>query len=268
LQRAFLYTRQRWILLKGAAYVAASLPSGRGRKVADIDVLVPREHLGDAEHALNKHGWHIGALEPYDERYYRDWMHELPPMVHDKRNSVVDLHHAILPLTSRLRPSSERLLDRAIRVEDEVRVLCPSHMVLHAAAHLFHDGEVSGAVRDVVDLDSLLRTFGVDASFWPDLVQEARELDLTRPAYYALRYSQRLLDTPIPPEHLAEVSKWAPVAPVRLLMDALVERTLTAGASATSSATATALYVRSHWLRMPPFMLARHLLTQSLRRHR
>jgi hypothetical protein len=99
-------------------------------------------------------------------------------------------------------------------------------------------------------------------------VQEARELDLTRPAYYALRYSQRLLDTPIPPEHLAEVSKWAPVAPVRLLMDALVERTLTAGASATSSATATALYVRSHWLRMPPFMLARHLLTQSLRRHR
>jgi hypothetical protein len=268
LQRAFLYTRQRWILLKGAAYVAASLPSGRGRKVADIDVLVPREHLGDAEHALNEHGWHVGELEPYDERYYRDWMHELPPMVHDKRNSVVDLHHAILPLTSRLRPSSERLLDRAIRVEDEVRVLCPSHMVLHAAAHLFHDGEVSGAVRDVVDLDSLLRTFGVDASFWPDLVQEARELDLTRPAYYALRYSQRLLDTPIPPEHLAEVSKWAPVAPVRLLMDALVERTLTAGASATSSATATALYVRSHWLRMPPFMLARHLLTQSLRRHR
>jgi hypothetical protein len=166
LQRAFLYTRQRWILLKGAAYVAASLPSGRGRKVADIDVLVPREHLGDAEHALNEHGWHVGALEPYDERYYRDWMHELPPMVHDKRNSVVDLHHAILPLTSRLRPSSERLLDRAIRVEDEVRVLCPSHMVLHAAAHLFHDGEVSGAVRDVVDLDSLLRTFGVDASFW------------------------------------------------------------------------------------------------------
>jgi hypothetical protein len=140
-------------------------------------------------------------------------------------------------------------------------------MVLHAAAHLFHDGEVSGAVRDVVDLDSLLRTFGVDASFWPDLLQEALALDLTRPGYYALRYARRLLDTPIPAEYVAEVSKWAPVAPVRLLMDTLVERTLAAGASATSSATATALYVRSHWLRMPPLMLARHLLTQSLRRH-
>jgi len=268
LHRAFLNTGQRWILLKGAAYVAALLPPGRGRKVADIDVLVPRDNLANAERVLNEHGWHVGELEPYDERYYRDWMHELPPMVHDQRESVVDLHHAILPLTSRLRPSSERLLARAIRVDEDVQVLCPSHMVLHAAAHLFHDGEVSGAVRDVVDLDSLLRTFGVDASFWPDLLQEARELDLTRPAYYALRYARRLLDTPISLEYLAEVSKWAPSAPVRLLMDTLVERTLTAGASATSSATATALYVRSHWLRMPPFMLARHLLTQSLRRRR
>jgi hypothetical protein len=256
LHRAFLNTGQRWILLKGAGYVAASLPPGRGRKVADIDVLVPREHLADAEHALNEHGWRVGELEPYDERYYRAWM----------RKSVVDLHHAILPLTSRLRPSSERLLAQAVQVDEDVYVLCPAHMVLHAAAHLFHDGEISGAVRDVVDLDSLLRTFSADPGFWPDLVQEARALDLTRPAYYALRYSRRLLDTPIPPEHLAEVSKWAPSAPVRLLMDALVERTLTAGASVTLSATATALYVRSHWLRMPPFMLARHLLRQSLRR--
>jgi hypothetical protein len=268
LHRAFMNTGLRWILLKGAAYVAASLPSGRGRKVADIDVLVPRDQLENAERALNIHGWRVAELEPYDERYYRNWMHELPPMVHDDRKSVVDLHHAILPLTSRLRPSSDRLLARAMCVDDDVQVLCPSHMVLHAAAHLFHDGEVSGAVRDIVDLDSLLRSFSADASFWPDLIQEAQELDLTRPAYYALRYACRLLDTPIPPECLAEFSKWAPIAPVRLLMDALVERTLTAGATAASSATATALYVRSHWLRMPPFMLARHLLTQSMRRRR
>jgi hypothetical protein len=256
------------VLLKGAGYLAAGLPPGRGRHVADIDVLVPFDLVHDVEQALNQHGWRVGELEAYDEHYYRDWMHELPPMTHAERSSVVDVHHAILPRTSRLRPSSERLFARAVRVDSGVHVLCPSHMVLHAAAHLFHDGEISGAIRDVVDLDSLLRTFGANPGFWPDLVQEARELDLTRPAYYALRYSRRLLDTPIPPEYLAEASRWAPIAPVRLLMDALVERTLTGGASATASATATALYVRSHWLRMPPFMLARHLLTQSLRRRR
>jgi hypothetical protein len=267
LERALAPTGVRWVLLKGAGYLAAGLPPGRGRQVTDIDVLVPLDRVQEVERALNERGWAVGDLEAYDEHYYRDWMHELPPMTHAERGSVVDVHHGILPRTSRLRPSSERLSARAIQVGD-VRVLCPAHMVLHAAAHLFHDGEIAGAIRDVVDLDSLLRTFGVEASFWPDLLQEARELDLTRPAYYALRYARRLLNTPIPAEYLAEASAWAPASPVRLLMDALVERTLTAGSSPLSSATATALYVRSHWLRMPPFMLARHLLTQSIRRRR
>jgi hypothetical protein len=60
------------------------------------------------------------------------------------------------------------------------------------------------------------------------------------------------------------VDRWKPVAPVTRLMDALVERTLLA--SGVSSAAAFALYVRSHWLRMPPLLLARHLLRNGLRR--
>ena len=67
---------------------------------------------------------------------------------------------------------------------------CPSHMVLHAAAHLFHDGEIAGAIRDLVDLDSLLRYFGDDPKFWGDLMGGASTLGLTRPAYYALRYAE------------------------------------------------------------------------------
>ena len=38
LRRAFLHTGQTWILLKGAGYIAAGLPPGRGRRVADIDM--------------------------------------------------------------------------------------------------------------------------------------------------------------------------------------------------------------------------------------
>jgi hypothetical protein len=60
------------------------------------------------------------------------------------------------------------------------------------------------------------------------------------------------------------VDRWKPVVPVTRLMDALVERTLLA--SGVSSAAAFALYVRSHWLRMPPLLLARHLLRNGLRR--
>jgi hypothetical protein len=268
LQRAFLGSHVKWILLKGGAYVAAQLPMGRARRVADLDILVPYARLADVEHTLAEHGWHVGELDPYDATYYREWMHELPPLVHVERRSVVDVHHAILPRTSRLRPSSTRLIERSITIDGNVRVLCPSHMVLHAAAHLFHDGEIAGAIRDVVDIDALLRHFGQSDDFWRELKEEARELDLTRPAYYALRYARRLLATPVPADVLGEVSAWAPPAAVRLFMDALVQRALPHPSHRPSSAAAFALYVRSHWLRMPPRLLIRHLARKGLQTQR
>src|SRR5829696_5992614 len=69
LHRAFLGTGIRWVLLKGAAYLAAGLPSGRGRNVADVDVLVPAASMPEAEAALREHGWAFGELDAYDERY-------------------------------------------------------------------------------------------------------------------------------------------------------------------------------------------------------
>lgn len=265
LSRAFLDTGQTWILLKGAAYIAAGLPPGRGRRVADIDVLVPRADLGRVERILQQNGWEFPEIDAYDNRYYRDWMHELPPMVHRDRRSIVDVHHGILPRTSRLKPSPERLLEHAMPVGDGLRVLCPAHLILHAAAHLFHDGEIAGAIRDLVDLDQLLRCFGRDESFWPSLLEETRQLDLARPAYYALRFARHWFDTPLPAGVIAEMNGWAPPAAIGRLMDALVERAVMGSGGRASSASVFALYVRSHWLKMPPLQLVRHLARKSLR---
>ena len=266
LTRAFQGRGFGWVLLKGAAYVAARLPSGRGRRVADVDVLVPHEHLAAAEAALREHGWHFAELDAYDTRFYREWMHELPPMIHGDRGSVVDLHHSILPQTSRLHPPTVRLFERARAVDERIRVLSPAHMVLHAAAHLFHDGEIAGSIRDIVDLDTLFRCFDREPGFWDDFVAEARALELSRPAYYAVRYARRLLDTPVPADVVTAVTAAEPAVPVRTLMDALVGRTLAGQTGRSSSLAALALYVRSHWLRMPPLLLARHLLRKSMRR--
>ena len=113
LSRAFLETGQAWILLKGAGYIAAGLPPGSGRRMDDIDLLVPRADLRQVETILGEHGWAVPEIDAYDDRYYREWMHELPPMIHRDRRSIVDVHHAILPRTSRLKPSSERLIERS-----------------------------------------------------------------------------------------------------------------------------------------------------------
>lgn len=267
LERAFAQTDVRWVLLKGAGYVTAGLPPGRGRQVADIDLLVPEAQLGAAEATLNEHGWHTASLEPYDDLYYRRWTHELPPMVHEERGSIVDVHHAILPRTSRLRPLSSRLLDRAVPA-GSYRVLCPSHMVLHAAAHLFHDGEVTGAIRDLVDINCLLDTFGAHPSFWDDWLAEARTLGLERPAYYAVRYAMKSGNLQVPADAVARMAAWAPPFPILHLMDALVSRTISGRTGAWGSAATFALYVRSHWLRMPPLLLARHLSRKAFVRRK
>ncbi len=46
--------------------------------------------------------------DPYDDLYYRRWMHELPPLVHSERGQLVDVHHTILPLTAGRSPMPRR----------------------------------------------------------------------------------------------------------------------------------------------------------------
>jgi Uncharacterised nucleotidyltransferase len=213
-----------------------------------------------------------GKTTPYDQRYYRQWMHELPPLKHISRQTVLDVHHAILPTTARLKPDSVRLLaaSRPIGGEPRLRILAPVDMVLHSATHLFCNEDVGNGLRDLVDLDSLLRDFARDESFWPGLTVRAAELDLTRPLYYALRYAVRLLATPVPAGVLRAAEIGRPPSLLRGLMDTIFLRTLQperAGATEGMAALARgSLYVRAHWLRMPPLLLAYHLLIKAFRR--
>ena len=168
------------ILLKGAAYLAMQLPAARGRSFSDVDVLVPKARLSQVESALMQRGWMTTHHSAYDQRYYREWMHELPPLRHLQRQSVLDVHHTILPETARLRPDATLLLSAALPVPgwDGVAVLAPTDMVLHSMTHLFHNDELSRGLRDLSDLDLLLRHFAVDATWWRNLVERARTLDL------------------------------------------------------------------------------------------
>ena len=68
------------VLLKGAAYTVADLPAARGRIFSDVDLMVPKEQIAEAESTLRNHGWIAGATNAYDQRYYRTWMHQIPPL--------------------------------------------------------------------------------------------------------------------------------------------------------------------------------------------
>lgn len=259
------------ILLKGAAYVAAGLPAADGRLFNDIDLLLPKALLPRAEAQLMLHGWATTHHSAYDQRYYREWMHELPPLRHLHRQSVIDLHHAILPETARRRPDSSKLIDAAVpsAVQAGYRVLAPTDLVLHSASHLAHNDDATHLLRDLADIDVLLRHFSDIGGFWSHLLDRSRELNLQRPTYYVLQLAADLLDTPVPAPILRRAEhEGAPPNILRPLMRRLWRAVaLAVHPSMAQRHTALALgsmYVRAHWLRMPPGLLARHLTVKAL----
>lgn len=261
--------------LKGAGYVVAGLPMSRGRVFSDIDILVPKAHIDRVEGLLRTHGWQFGELSSYDQRYYRQWMHELPPMTHVRRGSVIDVHHTILPETARLKIDTPALLEGIVPIDEAggLHVLQPVDMLLHSATHLFHEGEFDNALRDLFDLDALFRHFGQgknDHAFWRGLVPRAAALGLARPLFYALRYTQMLLNTPLPPTVVAQADAARPPVAVLALMDGCYRRALQPVHAAAGGAGADAarglLYLRSHWMRMPVHLLTLHLGRKAVTR--
>jgi Uncharacterised nucleotidyltransferase len=258
------------VLLKGAAYVMAELPAADGRMFADIDILVPKARIAEVEAALMAHGWATTHHTPYDQRYYREWMHEIPPLVHIHRQTVLDVHHAILPETARVTPNPALLLGAARPTGAGSRgpwVLAPCDMVLHSMAHLFFNEEHGHALRDLSDLDLLLRHFGADAAFWPALQARAEQLGLAGVLHLGLRQTQRVLGTPQPPAAVAAAARHAAGRWRTALMDRLWRQALLPPLPDTAGLAERwpleLLYVRAHALRMPPLLLARHLATKA-----
>ena len=258
-----------FILLKGVGYLRAGLPLARARAFADVDLLVPQSQLAAVEARLLAQGWEHYVNNSYDQRYYRQWMHEIPPLRHPVRQMEVDLHHRILPRTARLSPDPAPLWAASLPVGPRLRVLSPPDMVLHCAAHLFADGEIKGCFRDLLDLHQMLTEFASrDEALWEQLVGRARLLKLGRPLYYAIRFCVEFLDTPVPVPTRRAVAQFAPAAPVARLMGVLVRAVLLPRevGRTESSLAAWLLYVRSHWLRMPPWLLGKHLARKAVRR--
>lgn len=231
------------VLLKGTAFVAAGLSAGQGRSIGDLDILVPRASLDTVEAALLAAGWEWVKPDPYDDVYYRRWMHELPPLIHRERDRMIDVHHTILPLTARVTPDPAALIAGSVALENGLRTLSPNGMIVHAAAHLFADGDLAGGLRNLWDIRCLLDEFGTDG-----LDADARRHGLEEQVARSLRLVDALFGAGnvrgidrLCVRRLTARDGWGrPIRPVMRL----------------------AFYIRSHWLRMPPALLARHLWTK------
>ena len=246
------------VLLKGSAFVAAGLDAGVGRAIGDLDILVPRDALPAVEAALLAAGWEWVKEDAYDDLYYRRWMHELPPLTHPARDRMIDVHHTILPLTARPTPNAGALIADGVALENGFCVLSPADMVVHAACHLLADGDLAGGLRNLWDIDRLVREHGETPAFWTRLAERADLHELRGPVARALRLTARIYGTPVD-RALAGRARLADPLYVRRLL------ARDGWGRETRRLLRLAFYVRSHWLRMPPLMLARHLLIKARR---
>lgn len=255
-RRALAPLNYKTVLMKGTAYVAADLDAGIGRSIGDLDIMVARDQLPAVEEALLDAGWEWVKPDPYDDQYYRDHMHELPPLIHRERDRMIDVHHTTLPLTAGPTPNAEAMLDKAVMLESGLYVMAPADMLLHSVAHLFADGDLAGGLRNLWDINQLVRQFAeTEDEFWMELGVRAKLHQLEPHLARALRLAARLYGTPVDLS-VAGKAKFA---------DALYIRRLLARdgwGRETRKLTRQAFYIRSHWLRMPPLMLASHLWTK------
>lgn len=242
------------ILLKGCAYVLAGDQNSPGRYFSDIDLLIPKAKLDRAESALIADGWKPGNISEADQRYYREWMHELPPMQHVRRHTTLDLHHAIVPPVSRYAFSADRLLDNAEEIGPGIYVLGKTDRLIHCAVHLIQEGESRKITRDLFDLFLLFQQHFASPDSHAELQERAEELGLRRLVEAATGAAQIIFGT--------QSNGYTPSSCLEKFLITLGSQV--PGSSNVHERLAEQyLYLHSHWMKMPLRLLIPHLLRKS-----
>jgi len=260
IERAFIGSGIEPILLKGASYVAKGLKAGEGRRVSDIDILVSEEDLVEVERLLLAAGWAFDEAtnNEYDQNYYRTYMHELPPLRHNLRRTVIDVHHRILPRTSRVGVNSAAFISGAIKLPGHnLKVLTEIDTFLHSAIHTFADGSLDTPARSFIELHYLFADIPVAEH--QALLERAHIVGAEMPlaaalwglkAYFSNEQAQDLLsDFKL---GVNPIVCWAYMHKLENVSTAKLAKLL--------------LYIRSHYLRMSLPRLTWHILTKSYKR--
>lgn len=265
IDQAFNMAGVKPVYLKGAAYLLAQDDASSGRLFADIDVYVGIKKLPDVERFLKWQGWSAGDIDEYDENYYRQWMHEIPALTHKVRGSILDLHHNLVPLTSRISIKAGLI---ETNTKPQARFLAIEDRIIHSMCHLFLESEFSHAMRDMTDLDMLIRQHSEqDPKFMTLLGERAIALGAEKIAFYATRYLGLYLQTPISDALIARLTQYAP-PPLKLrLMDKLFGHVLFTplllDTCLTNEISHFLMFIRGHWLRMPFHLLIPHLFHKA-----
>jgi hypothetical protein len=255
------------VFLKGAAYTLRNSANSMGRTCSDIDALILKTELRTAERVMQAGGWRSEPLSEYDNRYYREWAHEIPPIWHPIRGTVVDLHHNLLPPISGRAPLASVLFTCVETLPNGHRVLTAPATVLHSIIHLFVNDDISFGYRDLTDIWLLIDEFS-SPEFWTELEDLARRTGFGQELWYALKsVKSKFPHAGISNDTLVSLGNNFDRPSKRWLLNHVLNPALRPNHSEVGSVTdrlASAFaYARGHWLKMPLGVLIKHTATKS-----
>ncbi|MBE1287803.1 MAG: hypothetical protein GJ671_08825 [Alteromonadaceae bacterium] len=254
------------IVLKGAAYTLLGDVVSRGRIYSDIDIWVQQADIAGAEQQLKLTGWFRDEMDDYDERYYREWAHEIPPMYHGASGAVLDMHHNIVP------PVSGRAVDVSFFTQHTevtasgVRVLSLPARTLHSTIHLLFNEECEYALRDLTDLVLMFEQFSLDD--WYGYLALAEQTGFAREGVMAITLCQNMLNLSVPDAIVKQALPIQKEVSTRVLV-ALYQRIMASShplvASRLSKVCETFIWLRGHYLKMPWTLLLYHIMMKAYR---
>ena len=187
------------MLLKGMHLARFVYAEPALRSMADVDLMVRRDRLADAERVFVEEGF--GPIPRPDIEERCRWSNHLDKLVKEGA-PVVEVHWTIerprgpFPididgLWSRSRPAS---LEGA-----PVRLLAPEDLLLHLILHCsYHHRFDRSALKGLVDIHTVV--VRNPSSFdWTSLIDRSIEWKASGFGYTTLRLAREILGTPVPP---------------------------------------------------------------------
>lgn len=257
------------VFLKGAAYNLEGISSLRGRTMSDIDILVSSNKLVATEQRLKTLGWQLKDVTEYDDKYYRKFAHEIPPMFDPVSGTILDIHHNLyLPVSGRA-PDEKILLQHKTALGSGVFVLSRHMQALHTCVHLYWNEDVSSSLRDLYDFTCLCRVDATD-NFWRDIINTSEKMGLSHLLFDVLCMAEYFFYLKYPVDIKRKLygrhysgrlnlrRKWVQY----FMKRALIPDTRVCS-STSLSIFRFAAYIRGHFLKMPLTILFPHLVKKA-----
>jgi hypothetical protein len=203
------------IVLKGVDLAYRGYPEPAHRTHADIDLLLPSEHLIRASEALLRSGFHVDQTQP-------EATHHLRPFYLDDGQVAVELHDRLLPEPNPYALDMDMLRDRSEVCQlgdSKARVLALADALLYTCVHLSYAHRYRWfpfrTLTDILAITALQE--GLD---WDRFLDHARCSRTAGAVYWPLEFARAWMGAPVPEFVLSYL---APPVTVRRLVGAVAE---------------------------------------------